>query len=139
MIFFLALLGLLFLLVLLVVGLWYQASMDLAEAMTTCYAETALIERVSKARSVEELNHYMAATIDCVDSRKSWLAGMIFDREEAREKVAREVQAVGPAFIEEANRYRDDAEEARIFQSDIQAQMEMERLRQQSSQGGGQP
>lgn len=136
MIVILALLGLVFVAVLVIVGLWFQASADLAETWAACYQEKAFVQQVEQVQTVEQLNGLLEGMVDCIDQRKGWLAGMVFDRDEAMEKIGKEFPASeAPRLVDELNRYRALEEEMRVEQGDLEAEYQMEQFRRQAGKG----
>lgn len=134
---FLAAVGLLFIL-LLVLGLtWVAASRQLAATTTQCMTDLHYETRLGKTATPVDLTRFLADVVNCVDQRKTFLAGLFFNRDDSLKKLEQQYRALADVQQEQFKDVEKYQKEMEKRQNDWEAERNLQQFRQGIYQGSG--
>lgn len=123
-------LGVVFILLIIVLATYFQASRQLGEAWGQCMIDLKFEDRLKTAQSASDISLFLADTVDCVDRRKSLLAGLLFNRQQALDRLQREFRDSANRQAELERQIKEYEDAARDQQNDLEAERNLQEFRQ---------
>lgn len=131
--------GLLLFMIVLVISVFFAANRQMGEAWATCMVDLRIEERVSNARYGADIAALIAETVDCVDQRKSFLAGLFFDANDGLDRYEAKIRAMAEMQRRAETEARQFEEEYRNLQNDYESQQSLQQFREDAWRGGKKP
>lgn len=131
--------GLLVFVIVLMISVFFAANRQLADAWATCMVDLRIEERARNSEYGADVTALLAETVDCVDERKGFLAGLFFDTNDGLDRYEAKIRAMAEMQRRTETEVRQFEEEYRTLQDDYESQQNLQQFREDAWRGGKQP